>query len=185
MKHLLERQTWEAGPTVFSTSMENLPNGNESPGPWPCPSLTVRSWNATDHRLQGRPYLPATISGCPSDADQSQVLWQILTGESFQISANCITHSYHLVLSLDSFRSKNRTYKGTSPLTNGQTTQRLLFIRKAVRTDHTDTPGLSFHLSTTQGSLSIYTVHSSCFSSALTSALLKVFLCLTDVHTSP
>ena len=27
--------------------------------------------------------------------------------------------------------------------------------------------------------------HSSCFPSALTSALLKVFLCLTDVHTSP
>lgn len=97
IKHLLERQTWEAGPIVFSTSMENLPNGNESPGPWPCPSLTVRSWNATDHRLQGRPYLPATISGCPSDADQSQVLWQILTGESFQISANCITHSYYLL----------------------------------------------------------------------------------------
>lgn len=97
MKHVLERQTWEAGPTAFSTSMENLPNGNESHGPWPCPSLAVKSWNATDHRLQGRLYLPATILGCPSDADQSPVLWQILTGGSAQVSANCITYSYYLL----------------------------------------------------------------------------------------
>lgn len=160
MKHLLERQTWEAGPTVFSTSMENLPNGNESHSPWPCPSLTVKSWNASDPRLQGRPYLPASISGCPSGADQSRGLWQILTGESFPISADCITHSYYLwgssVYTLSEVKT-GRT-KEHHLWQTGRLTQTLV-IMKAVRTDHTHTPGLPVHLPTTQGSLSIYTVH--------------------------
>lgn len=79
--------------------------GNESPSkrklkPRPpvlfqllCKALVPNPW-------QARPYLPATASGCLPDSEglsKSQVLWQILIGESFQIFANCIKYPYNLL----------------------------------------------------------------------------------------
>lgn len=161
----MEAPSWKADPSWVAYSFLHFHGEPFPKWKWKPQSLTLsqphceklkRNWSP----LQGRPYLPATISGCPTDADQSQVLCIHLTGESFQTSANCITFlTTYWVLSLDSFRSKNRTYKGTSPLTNGQTYSRFLFIRKATRTDQTLYPRAPVHLPTTQGSLSIYTNH--------------------------